>query len=522
MIDLENLTPEILLSLSQEEQETIFAYIDSLKDYVKYNQLEFCEPFPYQEVFMEAGSKYKTRFLRAGNRSGKTYGASIEFAYHLTGLYPDWWKGERVEGSGHVFWVIGITLNSVAQVIQKELLGTNDCRDKQRLGTGRLPKHTIITDRGWQPDGACLRQCLIKHKDGGENILAFWGSENESVMMGHKVRYVWMDEENPYTSLQIYSQCQTRLLNAAGKGKNGSMIITATPEGGKTPLNDLFERNEKKNLYLQQASMEDNPTLTEEQIEDFLSKIPVWQRAMRRNGLPVLGNQAVFPFLDDEITVDEITPLAHWEVMMGIDIGEKIDPSVIAICVYDPDNEKYYLYKTLKMDFDQETRSAKHVADVILNSEFSAVPLMTPHDAGVKSNDPNSYAKILQRMGVNVFPDSFQNPADTQLGIQHTGKGNKSNRKISTGLNEMILGLEDGSLKIKDTCFEWLKEKQNYYLKVNKNTGTVSYAGDDHHIDASRYAYMSLRRGLGCRWDQRNDSSLNQFQTFETIRFNGV
>lgn len=187
MIDISELTAEQFLTMPEDEQKVVIEYINSLKDYVTYNQLEFRKPFPYQKVFMDAGKEYKTRFLRAGNRCGKTYGATLEFSYHLTGLYPDWWEGERVEGSGHVFWVIGITLNSVAQVIQKELLGTNDCRDKDRpnskVGTGHLPRHTIITDHGWQPDGACLRQCLIKHKDGGENILAFWGSENEAVMI---------------------------------------------------------------------------------------------------------------------------------------------------------------------------------------------------------------------------------------------------------------------------------------------------------------------------------------------------
>lgn len=521
MIDTDILTPEYLLSLPTSEQAQLLEYMDSLRDYVTYNQIEFIEPFPYQHKFMTAGSEYKTRYLRAGNRSGKTYGASIEFAYHLTGLYPDWWTGERVEGSGHVFWVIGITLNSVAQIIQKELLGTNDCRDKQRIGTGRLPKHTIITDRGWQPDGACLRQCLIKHKDGGENTLAFWGSENEAVMMGHKVRYVWMDEENPHTSLQIYSQCQTRLLNAGGLGLNGSMIITATPEGGKTPLNDLFEKNDDGKLYLQQASMEDNPTLSEEQIENYLATIPVWQRAMRRHGLPVLGNSAVFPFSDDEIIFDEtIQPLDHWLTIQGIDFGEKVDPTVIIQAVHDPDNDKYYIIKETYLDQSLEARSVNNIANVIKNSEFSTTPLIVPHDAGLQSTDPNSNGKILQRLGVNVFPTAFQNPADAILEGNYQGKGNKSVRKIATGISEMCLMFESGQLKVNPNCFRWLKEKQGYYLKVNKNTGSVSYSGDDHCIDASRYAIMSLKRGLGCLWSERNDPSTNQFKSFNTLQFN--
>ncbi|HDS4910798.1 TPA: hypothetical protein QH056_001833 [Klebsiella oxytoca] len=68
MVDLENLTPEILLALPYEEQKKIIEYIDSLRDYAKYNSIEFVKPFPYQQQFMKAGSEYKTRYLRAGNR----------------------------------------------------------------------------------------------------------------------------------------------------------------------------------------------------------------------------------------------------------------------------------------------------------------------------------------------------------------------------------------------------------------------------------------------------------------------
>jgi len=31
----------------------------------------------------------------AANRVGKTMSGAAELAYHLTGLYPDWWQGRK-------------------------------------------------------------------------------------------------------------------------------------------------------------------------------------------------------------------------------------------------------------------------------------------------------------------------------------------------------------------------------------------------------------------------------------------
>ncbi|MFW3388240.1 UNVERIFIED_CONTAM: hypothetical protein RF648_19815, partial [Kocuria sp. CPCC 205274] len=242
------------------------------------------------------------------------------------------------------------------------------------------------------------------------------------------------------------------------------MILTFTPEGGLTPLNALFEREaypfkEDGTLYLQQASMDDNPTFTEEQIEEFLSKIPAWQRAMRRHGLPVMGDQAVFQFSDEQITEENIYPLPHWRALWSIDAGEITDPSVLILNLYDPDNDKYYIYQEHYLDQSVEARSPRTIANIILNSPYSAIPLITPHDMGINSADPNAKAKQLQRLGVNVITLPFQNPADSQLSIQYVGYGNNSTKKIATGISEMCFMFEEGNLKVNPTCFNWFKEK---------------------------------------------------------------
>ncbi|MCS5737625.1 hypothetical protein, partial [Herbiconiux daphne] len=158
----------------------------------------------------------------------------------------------------------------------------------------------------------------------------------------------------------------------------------------------------------------------------------------------MLGNEAVFQFDDDSITESNIYPLPHWRVVWGIDAGEVTDPTVLILALYDPDNDKYYIYQEHYLDSSIEARSPRTVASIILNSEFSAVPLVTPHDMGINSNDPEARAKQLQRLGVNVYMVPFQNPAETQLAIQYISNGNKSTKKISTGINEMCFMFEDG------------------------------------------------------------------------------
>src|SRR5258708_39788344 len=54
-------------------------------------------PYPWQARFHAEGANKSQRMLRAANRVGKTLCAGSEYAYHLTGRYPEWWIGRRFE-----------------------------------------------------------------------------------------------------------------------------------------------------------------------------------------------------------------------------------------------------------------------------------------------------------------------------------------------------------------------------------------------------------------------------------------
>lgn len=192
-------------SMNQWAQDTIrylislemWEELNELKDYLdqhtKYNKLKAFIPYDYQLRFMKAGASFKQRMMRAANQSGKSYGASFEFAQHITGQYQDYFDGDRIPDSGHLYWCIGIDLDSTARVMQRALFGTHNARLEDDIGTGSLPRDCIDMET-MTKDGGRITSCRIKHADGGYNTIQFFGAAQGSErMMGAVVKFVWLD-----------------------------------------------------------------------------------------------------------------------------------------------------------------------------------------------------------------------------------------------------------------------------------------------------------------------------------------
>lgn len=513
-MDYANLTDEELYS-SLEELKRRYELV---KEFEKYNKISFFEPFDYQREFMNAGKDNKVRFMRAGNRTGKTFGTAAEMSYHLTGLYPDWFEGERVPDSGHIYWAVGVTLDSVKNILQKEMLGTDNARNTDAIGSGSIPRHCIDLE-SMEKDGARVKNVLINHVDGGKNIIKFYGSQDESVLWGQKVRGIWADEEPPHKSLELFGQHRTRLLNAAGDGEDGFLIYTATPENGPTELNQMFddaqdpEHKSYGELYLQNATMMDNPTLSKEQIEKYLATIPEYQRDMRMKGIPFIGEGQIFSVDEMDIVFDSIIPGNDWEVLGAVDWGVNKDPTVLMYGVRDPETKKIYVIDEFYFDKDEHDRSPERVAEFILSSSYCAVPVVIPHDKP-------QYATVMQRWGVNTSTAMlFQNPPETLLNVK-LNSNNKSVREVDTGLHEMRYLFNQGLLKVAAKCWHWYKEKRGYYWVYNDTTKESSPSkGNEHCIDASRYLIMSLIGNRGGLWGDRYDMNTSQLKSYDTLQF---
>ena len=132
--------PASKLTASQKNKaEKIAEAIRIVKVHKAQNRLAYFQPYEWQEEFYKAGKTNKQRMLMAANRVGKTASQAAEVAYHLTGLYPDWWEGIRFTRPTRI-WCLGVSGEQLRDVIVKELLG-------MYLGEGKFDGSGLVPQR---------------------------------------------------------------------------------------------------------------------------------------------------------------------------------------------------------------------------------------------------------------------------------------------------------------------------------------------------------------------------------------
>lgn len=189
------------------------------------------ELYPRHMEFFAAGDIHSERCFMAANRIGKTRAGACEMAYHLTGLYPDWWQGKRFATAIEA-WAAGSSTQTTRDTLQAQLLGkpAPDAEtlagDPIGLGTGMI-RGSFIADTRKGTDGA-IETAWIRHVNGGISTLGF-KSYHQGVksFAGTAKHVVWVDEECP---LDIYLECVTRTMTT-----EGIIYLTFTPLNGTTP-----------------------------------------------------------------------------------------------------------------------------------------------------------------------------------------------------------------------------------------------------------------------------------------------
>jgi len=200
------------------------------------NRILTYRPYKKQAEFHAAGAIHDERLLMAGNQLGKTLAGGMEWAMHLTGRYPDWWRGRVFDGPVRM-WASGITSESTRDNPQRILVGPP--QQKERWGTGTIPHDALkalVPGRG-SLSGA-LDFVVVKWGGGGdvqqaESVLAFKSYEKgREKWQGETLDGVWFDEEPP---LDIYSEGKTRC-----QARGGIVIVTFTPLLGMSDVVKLF------------------------------------------------------------------------------------------------------------------------------------------------------------------------------------------------------------------------------------------------------------------------------------------
>lgn len=182
--------------------------------------------YPKHLEFFALGEKYNERAFFAGNRSGKTLAGCYEMTLHLTGDYPKWWNGWRVEDHGD-YWCAGDTAKTVRDILQKTLIGPPGNPDE--WGTGIIPADAIVRTTPKHGLADAVESVFVKHVDGSISSLQFKSyDQGRESFQGTEQAAIMLDED---CSQEIYVECLLRLMTTKGR-----IWWTATLVEGITPL----------------------------------------------------------------------------------------------------------------------------------------------------------------------------------------------------------------------------------------------------------------------------------------------
>ena len=443
----------------------------------RYNRIESYDPYPYQSIFHETGKDCNQRLLMAANRIGKSYCGSMELSYHLTGLYPDWWKGRKFL-KPVIAWAGGVSNETTRDIVQFELLGSPD--DPEAFGSGTVPKNLIIKTERKPGVPNAKSVALIRHVAGGNSSLFFKAYEmGVEKWQGRSCDVIWLDEE---PSRDIYSQAVTRTLD-----RRGMVYMTFTPEQGMTETVASFLNNLQFGQSLTNATWDDASEkifsmngerghLNEVVMEQILSSYSPHEREMRRYGRPSIGSGLVFPVQEDKVIVEPFEIPTEWARLSAIDFGYD-HPTAVVWLAWDREEDIYYLYDCHRM-----SKATPHVHSGYIKTRPGWIPMVFPHDGNRKDSMGNpGLADQYRSHGINMLMDHFTNPP--ALGEKRGGNS------IETGIMAMLQAMENNRFKVFSTLSDWFEEFRMYHRKAGK----IVPVRDDL-MSATRYAFQSMDR----------------------------
>lgn len=452
--------------LSRNEKIQLLALLEEKKR--RQQQHAFKERFGtlyvWQRKFVAATAANTVCMLMAANRVGKTLTGLTIDAAHLLGEYPEDWEGHKFEFAP-LCWLLGYSMEKTRDLLQNVLFGVY----QQGTWTGGLiPADRIVGHLSATGTSGAMRQITVRHSSGGTSTVQFWSySQGQHAIMGDTVDWFHIDEEPRDKS--IFPQVLTR--TATGdRGKGGRGILTFTPENGRTELVVQFMDAANEGQYLQKATWDDAPHLTEQTKRTLLALYPEWQRDMRTRGEPLLGAGLIFDLGNDTIECAPFEIPDHWWLINGMDFGWD-HPQAHVQLAWDKDADIIYVVQAWK-----KSKTIPEVAWGAVGAWAKGIPSAWPHDG--HNHDKGSGKELAQnyrQAGWKILQDH----ATWQTG----GYG------VEAGLVELYARMEKGTFKVFKNLTGWFDEKLNYHRDESGNIVKVQ----DDILSATRYAYMMRR-----------------------------
>lgn len=448
-----------LAALTDDEKRELYELL-RLKDIrAKRNRLAAYKPYAKQVAFHHAGGEYRERLFMAGNQLGKTWAGAFEVAMHVTGRYPDWWKGKRFPYATR--WMVGSESAELTRKgVQRLLLGPPELREE--WGTGAIP-HDALRDTSMKPGVPdAVSSIIVRHECGEDSVIQFNSyDQGRTKWQADTVDGVWFDEEPP---LPIYSEGLTRT-NATG----GQVFVTFTPLLGMSDVVKRFLLDKPAGTNVTTMTIDDAEHYTPEERAAIIASYPEHEREARAKGIPIMGSGRVFPIVEDGIKINAFPIPPHWPRIAGLDFG--IDhPTAAVWMAWDRDADVLYVTDTYRV---KDQSILIHAASIKARGDW--VPVAWPHDG--LQRDKGSGDQLMaqyKQHGLNM--------------LKERATFDDGSNGLEAGLAEMLTRMQTQRLKVFSHLGDWFEEFRLYHRK----DGLVVKLTDDL-MSATRYALMMRR-----------------------------
>jgi len=415
------------------------------------------EPMPKQMDFHTSGCICRALF--GGNRTGKTTSGGMEFLWHVTGLYPEWYPNDQRYHSAVKGRIIGKDFQKgVGEVIIPFL--------EEWLDMSLVAKQTK------NPMGIPVKWIL---KNGSVfDILTH--EQNTEQFEGWKGHIAWFDEPPPRDK---YVATLRGLVDFRGR-----RWLTLTPLTQPWIYDEIYA-NQDPNTFTTTMDIRDNIYLKEEAIQEFEDSLTYEEKEARLHGRFLHLTGLIYKeFTPESHIIDPPDIGEDWTRYMAIDPHERTPTAVLWLAV-DPKGN-HYLYDELWLkDMD-----IKQISDAILAQEGE-------QSARIRLIDPHADKDNIAAGGFNVRKELMRHGVFTQRANSDPMLGKARIRQALTPRFSSLTKLRAPQLKVSAYCKQTIFEFQHYIWDEHRRNKEefdpkdVAKKKNDHFMDCLRYIYNS-------------------------------
>lgn len=400
--------------------------------------------YPVHMQFFEAGAKYRERLMLAANRVGKTESAlCYETCLHLTGQYPEWWRGRRFDRPVN-WWLGGDTSTTVRDILQQKLLGKLG-----NIGTGLLRGDSIVdtTNKRGVPDA--IENIIVRHVSGGKSVCQLKSyDQGREAWQGTEQDGIGLDEEPP---ADIYSEAVIRTMTTGGM-----ILATFTPMKGMTEVTQSFlDVDKSESKFVCTATWDDVLHLDEKTKAELWASIPPHERDARARGIPTIGVGKIYPVDLQTLLVDPFEPPKHWVRGYALDVGWNKTAALWG--ALDRDSDILYLYSE---HYQGQAEPAVHASAIKGRGKMTG--FIDPASRGRSQHDGQQLLQLYRDEGLVLL---------------------EADNAVEAGIFDVYQRMTSGRLKIFNTLINLQKELPLYH---RDEAGKI-VKKNDHLCDCLRY-----------------------------------